>query len=38
MKELIKRHTALTSNVVAFCRYLRTEGFAVAAPEEADAL
>ena len=38
MKELIKRHTALTSNVVAFCRYLRTEGFAIAAPEEADAL
>jgi uncharacterized protein len=38
MKELIKRHTALSANIVAFCRYLRTEGFAIAAPEEADAL
>lgn len=38
MKELIKRHTSLSANIVAFCRYLRTEGFAIAAPEEADAL
>lgn len=38
MKELIKRHTTLSANIVAFCRYLRTEGFAIAAPEEADAL
>ena len=38
MKELIKRHTALSANIVAFCRYLRTEGFSIAASEEADAL
>ncbi|MBL7818281.1 MAG: VWA domain-containing protein [Saprospiraceae bacterium] len=37
-KDLIKRHTSLTANIVAFCRYLRTEGFVIAAPEEADAL
>ncbi len=38
MQNLIKRHTSLTANIVAFCRYLRTEGFNIAAPEEADAL
>lgn len=37
-QDLIKRHTSLTANVVAFCRYLRSEGFKIAAPEEADAL
>ena len=36
--ELIKRHTSLSANIVAFCRYLRTEGYVIAAPEEADAL
>ena len=36
--DLIKRHTSLTANIVAFCRYLRSEGFNIAAPEEADAL
>ena len=36
--ELIKRHTSLSANIVAFCRFLRKEGFAIAPPEEADAL
>jgi uncharacterized protein len=35
---ILKRHTTLSANVVGFCRYLRSEGFAIAAPEEADAL
>jgi uncharacterized protein len=35
---LIQRHTTLSANVVAFCRYLRTEGYAITATEEADAL
>jgi uncharacterized protein len=35
---LIQRHTSLTANIVAFCRYLRTEGFHISATEEADAL
>jgi uncharacterized protein len=36
--ELIQRHTSLSANIVAFCRFLRKEGFAIAPPEEADAL
>ena len=35
---LIQRQTSLTANIVAFCRYLRTEGFHISATEEADAL
>jgi uncharacterized protein len=37
-KMLIQRQTSLTANIVAFCRYLRTEGFHISATEEADAL
>jgi uncharacterized protein len=36
--ELIKRHTSLSANIVAFCRFLRTKEFKIAPPEEADAL
>jgi len=36
--DLVKRHTSLTANVVAFCRYLRTNGFSLGPREEADAL
>jgi uncharacterized protein len=36
--ELIKRHTSLSANIVAFCRFLRTKDFKIAPPEEADAL
>jgi uncharacterized protein len=35
---LIQRQTSLTANIVAFCRYLRTEGFRISATEEGDAL
>jgi uncharacterized protein len=35
---LLQRQTSLSANIVQFCRYLRTEGFNIAAPEEADAL
>jgi uncharacterized protein len=35
---LLQRQTSLSANVVQFCRYLRTEGFRIAAAEEADAL
>ncbi len=35
---LIKRHTELSANVVAFCRYLRNHGFNVAATDQADVL
>ena len=35
---LLHRQTSLSANIVQFCRYLRTEGFNIAAPEEADAL
>jgi uncharacterized protein len=35
---LVQRQTSLTANIVAFCRYLRTEGFHISATEEADAL
>ena len=36
--DLIQRHTSLSANIVAFCRYLRTEGFNISALEESDAL
>ncbi|NUO02033.1 MAG: VWA domain-containing protein [Saprospiraceae bacterium] len=32
------RHTALSANIVAFCRFLRKKGFTLSAEEEADAL
>lgn len=35
---MIQRQTSLSANVVAFCRYLRTEGFAISVQEETDAL
>lgn len=35
---LILRHTDLTANVVAFCRYLRAHGFRIGPEEEATAL
>ncbi len=35
---LVQRQTSLSGNIVAFCRFLRTEGFAISATEEADAL
>ena len=35
---LLQRQTSLSANIVQFCRYLRTEGYKIAAPEEADAL
>jgi hypothetical protein len=35
---LLQRHTSLSAHIVGLCRYLRAEGFAIAAPEEADAL
>ena len=37
-QELITRKNALTGNVVAFCRFLRTKGFVIGPAEEADAL
>jgi uncharacterized protein len=36
--DLILRQTSLSANIVQFCRFLRSEGFVIAAPEEADAL
>ena len=36
--DLIKRQTSLTANIVAFCRFLRTEGFNISALEASDAL
>ena len=36
--DLIKRQTSLSANIVAFCRYLRTEGFNISALEASDAL
>ena len=38
MKHLIKRQTSLSANIVAFCRYLRAEGFNISALEASDAL
>lgn len=35
---LLTRHTDLPSQVIAFCRYLRTKGFVLGPAEEADAL
>jgi uncharacterized protein with von Willebrand factor type A (vWA) domain len=35
---LIARHTELSANVVAFCRFLRAKGFPLGPGEEADAL
>lgn len=36
--ELIRRQTSLSANVIAFCRFLRNEGFLIGPREEADAL
>ena len=36
--QLVERHTDLTANVVAFCRYLRAHGFRIGPEEEATAL
>lgn len=38
MDSLIQRHTALSANIVAFCRYLRTQDFNLGVAEERDAL
>ena len=38
MQELITRKTALSANLVSFCRYLRSNGFSLGPAEEADAL
>lgn len=38
MADLITRKTALSENVISFCRFLRTRGFAIGPTEEADAL
>lgn len=35
---MIARHTALSANIVAFCRFLRQKGFTLSAEEQADAL
>lgn len=35
---MINRHTSLSANIVAFCRFLRKKGFNLSAEEEADAL
>jgi len=35
---VIARPTALSANIVAFCRFLRKKGFSLSAEEEADAL
>lgn len=35
---MIQRHTSLSAHVVAFCRFLRTEGFTLGAAEESLAL
>lgn len=36
--DLITRKTALSGNIVAFCRFLRQKGFGIGPTEEADAL
>jgi hypothetical protein len=36
--ELIQRHTSLSAHIVAFCRFLRTEGFPLGPAEQALAL
>lgn len=38
MSELIRRHTELSANLVAFSRFLRSKGFILGPAEEADAL
>lgn len=38
MSELITRKTAMSANLVSFCRYLRSHGFGIGPAEEADAL
>jgi hypothetical protein len=38
LDSLIQRHTALSANIVAFCRYLRTQDFNLGVAEEQDAL
>ena len=38
MSDLIHRHTELSANLVAFCRFLRRKGFTLGPAEEADAL
>ncbi len=35
---MIQRHTSLSAHIVAFCRFLRTEGFALGPAEESIAL
>ncbi len=35
---MVQRHTSLSAHIVAFCRFLRAEGFALGAEEEALAL
>ena len=35
---LIQRHTALSANIVSFCRFLRDKGFSLGIAEEKDAL
>ena len=37
-QELIVRKTAISENIVAFCRYLRQHGFVIGPAEEAEAL
>jgi uncharacterized protein with von Willebrand factor type A (vWA) domain len=36
--ELILRQTSLSANIIAFCRFLRQQGFTIGPLEEADAL
>ncbi|TAH17462.1 MAG: VWA domain-containing protein [Cytophagales bacterium] len=36
--DLIKRHTELSANIVAFCRFLRSKSFSISISEERDAL
>lgn len=38
MPDIIQRHTELSANILAFCRFLRRKGFALGPAEEADAL
>lgn len=37
-RPLIQRQTSLSANIVAFCRFLRSEGFRIGPREEADTL
>ena len=37
-KELIKRRTALSANIIGFCRFIRQKGFRIGPIEEVDAL